>query len=247
MKPRLSLIAALLSGVGALVMALVFGSEPFVREVALERRSDGNFGVVASVLAAPSWGERGLGFGSDALVRFSFLVVFPVAVALLVLATVRRGNGFVAGWTAAVAAGAVAGFTRGLLLDDRFGYYGNGNTKLGPAFLVAGSGASFGLLLGWGIGILALLGGLLSSRSTTTTTPTEPAVTGERPAWAPVPQYGDGTTVMPSTPADPSAQPTERGPGSTEAPNPPSDPSSPPPTPPSGDARPGWDRPPPVP
>lgn len=243
MKPRLSPIAALLSGVGALLVALVFGSEPFVREVALDSRSDGNLGVLMQVLAVPSWGERGMAFGSDTLVRFSFVVVFPVAVALLVLATVRRGNGFVAGWTAAVAAGAVAGFIRGLLLDDRFGFYRNGDAELGPAFALAGSGASFGLLLGWGIGVLALLGGLLSRRGDPTPA-TEPALAGAPPGWAPAPHVDGPTATVPSTPPSPPAPPTPAGTGSTGGTDAPA-PASQPPAPASGDAGNGWDRPPP--
>lgn len=167
MRQRLSPITALACGFAALVVSLGFGSETFVREVLVERRGGGNATVLAQALAAPNYSRFIAAQGGDTFDRFAFLAVFTLGVAVLVLATARGATGFVAGWTATVAAGAIAGFVRGLTLADAYGGSGpyGGGTSLATAFQFAGSGAVYGLLIGWGVGLVAVLGVLISGRT----------------------------------------------------------------------------------
>ncbi len=220
MRQRLSPITAVVSALAALVVSLVFGSETYIREVVVERRGEGNLGVVAQYLGAPNYSRYVGGQGSGAFDRYGFLLVMTLAVGLLVLATVRGGNGFVAGWTATVAAGALAGLVRGLVLADRYSYGGGGRdgATLASGFQGLGNGAVYGFLIGAGVGVIAQLGALLSR---STFTPGVPAgAPGVPPGWAPagppppVPSAAAWSTDRPATPdaAPWSAAPPPAGP-----------------------------------
>lgn len=215
MRQRLSPITALLCGLAALVVSLAFGSERFIREVVLERRFDGEPAVWTQVLATPNWSRFAETPGAGAFYRYGFVLVFPLVVAALVLALTRGANGFVSGWTAAVAAGAVAGFVRGLAFDDRFGSFApGGGSRSATAFELAGQGAAYGLLTGWGIGVIAMLGGLLSHRSSGA--PSQGSG-GERrgplaPDWAPPPPPPGQDAFTPPSPEN------HRGDGPPDAP-----------------------------
>lgn len=239
MRQRLSPITALACGFAALVVSLGFGSEAFVREVLVERRGGGNATVLAQALTAPNYSRYVAAQGGDTFDRYAFLVVFTLGVAVLVLATARGATGFVAGWTATVAAGAVAGFVRGLTVADAYGGYGpyGGGSTLAAAFQFAGSGAVYGLLIGWGVGVVAVLGVLISGR----TGPRAPLVhpgPGDPDAYGRVAAPGAPPPPMPPPVPSPAAGGDDRwSPPGPDAPTvvTPGPDGTPPPPPPSSD------------
>lgn len=205
MHHRPSPLAALAAAIAAFVVSLAFGSETFLREVVFENRSSVNLGTILSTLTAPTYAR--LGYGAEqGIGRFTFVVAFPLVLGLLVLALARGGNAFVAGWVSAVAAGGVAGFLRGLSVDDR--YFGNGQGDLQGAFSLAGQGANYGFVIGWGVGLVALVAVLLTRRRSS----------GIEPVGAPLAAGSPGVGVPPAAWAPPGERPPPPPPAPAPAP-----------------------------
>ncbi len=224
MTHRPPVLAAAVTGVVGLAVCLVFGSDAYLRNVVFENRGPNGVDSILRTLSAPAYDQDV--FGSQGASRWAFTLGFPVVLALLVLATARGANAFVAGWTAAVAAGAAAGFLRGLLLSGQeASYLGRGAQGVDNGLQLAGTGAAFGLITGVGFGLVALLAVLLPggrrSRADDpppagASGPWPPAGAGDRDAaWAPAADGRDegrrgpaGSPVRPPPPP-PSARPAD--------------------------------------
>ena len=216
MTDRTPVLAAGVAGLTAFVLCLVLGSETFFREVLLEIDRSPSVDATVRVLSVPRWFDSfgGAGF------RFAFLLGFPVAVAVLCLAVVRRGNAFVAGWVVAVAGGALVGLLRGLITEDRLRGPVRGVLDLGYSF--AGDGAVFGLLSGWILGLACLLASTMAGprdASPTARTAPPPGQPGSTTGWSSPPAAGASDVVPPTTPS-----PT------TPSPDAPPPPAAPPPS-----------------
>lgn len=141
----------------ALVLVLVFGS-PWYADWARDNTNENTAGGwFLRLLAWPAWR-----FDSDASVQDvvaadlrAILVVVLTALFLFLLpgTQLARARGtlsqFFAGWAAFIFAGAFAALLTALIQS---------NPSLLGAFRAAGSGASYGLFVGWIIGIAALGG-----------------------------------------------------------------------------------------
>jgi hypothetical protein len=146
----------------ALILVLVFGSPWYVHWAA--RNTNGNTagGWWLQLLAWPRWS-----FNSNDSLRT--IIVDDLRAILLILLTalflfllpgsqLARARGtisqFFAGWAAYIFAGGLAALLAALFLT---------NPSLLNAFRVAGAGASYGLFVGWVVG-LATLGGRRGTR-----------------------------------------------------------------------------------
>ncbi|MEJ7844876.1 MAG: hypothetical protein WKF93_04470 [Acidimicrobiales bacterium] len=137
--------------VAAALLALVLGSEAFVDRAF--GAGSGNSRTFKAVLARPNWTDSQLvGFrlvrSMDSW-RFLFLVLWPLVTAGLAYG-LGGANRFLAGWTAAVGGGAVAGGIQFLELTRQ-------SRNVAFAIEGAGSGATFGLFVGWLLGIVVLV------------------------------------------------------------------------------------------
>jgi hypothetical protein len=137
--------------VAAALLALALGSEAFVDRAS--GAGSGNSRTFKAVLARPNWTDSQLvGFrlvrSMDSW-RFLFLVLWPLVTAGLAYG-LGGANRFLAGWTAAVGGGAVAGGIQLLELTRQ-------SRNVAFAIEGAGSGATFGLVVGWLLGIVVLV------------------------------------------------------------------------------------------
>jgi hypothetical protein len=134
----------------AFLLVLIFGSPWYADWV-----NSGNRGVLLETLAWPGWS-----FDSDASVRdligadlkAILLIVFTaIFITLMVGAQLAGARGGIAailtGWGAFIFAAALAAFLTTFLLA---------NSSLGQATLNAGGGASYGLIVGWIVGLATM-------------------------------------------------------------------------------------------
>ena len=147
----------------ALILVLVFGS-PWYRDWATDNHTDQTAGGwFLRLLAYPAWRFDSSDPLQDVLADDlrAILVVVLTAFFLYLLpgSQLARARGtisqFLAGWSAYIFAGALAGLITALVRS---------NPTLLGAFSAAGAGATYGLFVGWLIG-LATLGGWRGTRS----------------------------------------------------------------------------------
>ena len=149
--------------IAALVLVLVFGS-PWYRDWVYDNYTDQTAGGwFLRLLAYPAWRFDSSDSLQDVLADDlrAILVVVLTALFLYLLpgSQLARARGtlsqFFAGWGAYVFAGAFAGLITTLVRS---------NPSLLGAFAAAGQGATYGLFVGWIVG-LATLGGWRGTRS----------------------------------------------------------------------------------
>jgi hypothetical protein len=147
----------------ALILVLVFGS-PFYRDWVTDNTNENTAGGwFLRLLAWPAWrfdsGDTLQDIIADDLRAILVVVFTAVFLYLLVGTQLARARGtlsqFFAGWGAYVFAGAFAGLITALFRS---------NPTLLAAFGAAGQGATYGLFVGWIVG-LATLGGWRGTRS----------------------------------------------------------------------------------
>jgi hypothetical protein len=146
------------TGVGTLVafvLVLVFGSPIFVDWVNANTRPESAGGLFLRTLAWPSWS-----FNADIPVRdllaqdlkaILFIVFVALFLTVLAGAELSRARGtladFVSGWAAVIFAAALAGFLTAFF---------SVNSGLYQALLWALTGAGYGLIVGWIVGLAQL-------------------------------------------------------------------------------------------
>ena len=141
----------------ALILVLVFGS-PFYRDWVTDNTNENTAGGwFLRVLAWPAWrfdsGDSIQDIIADDLRAILVVVLTAVFLYLLVGTQLARARGtlsqFFAAWGAYVFAGAFAALITALFRS---------NPSLLGAFQAAGAGATYGLFVGWIVGIAALGG-----------------------------------------------------------------------------------------
>ena len=137
----------------ALILVLVFGSPWYADWAAKNTNANTAGGWWLQLLAWPHWT-----FNSNDLRAILLIVLTALFLYLLPGSQLARARGtisqFFAGWAAYIFAGGFAALLATLFLA---------NPSLLNAFRTAGSGASYGLFVGWIIG-LATLGGRRGTR-----------------------------------------------------------------------------------
>ena len=205
MSDRPSALAAVIGGLVALVVSIVFGTETYARELA--KIDQDRVRDLLGRLATPTWRFSPFGPRPGLVAGYLFVVLFPIVIVLLILIVARRGNGFVVGWMAAVVSGWVVGFGRGIALSittpDRFQFPGTDWVNAG--FNFAGAGASYGALIGWLVGLAVMFVAWLGRSTSAAGAPLMGGYQDGDPSRVPVPPAE--RTWTPPPPADPSPPP----------------------------------------
>lgn len=141
--------------VATLVLVLAFGNPAFVSWVHRNESDQTAVGLFLRTLAWPSWHLSPIN-GSGAALR-DLIAADLTAILLIVLVAVfvgaaaaRRGIGvFLTGWGCAIIAAGVAGFLAAFVGHE---------ASLHGSMLAAAAGATYGMFVGWVIGLAAVSG-----------------------------------------------------------------------------------------
>ncbi|MGA8112113.1 MAG: hypothetical protein WCA46_00470 [Actinocatenispora sp.] len=141
--------------IATLVLVLAFGNPAFVDWVHRNESDQTGLGLFLRTLAWPSWHLRPINGSGEALrdliAADLTAILLIVLVAVLVGAVISRGGFgvFLAGWGCFIIAAGVAGFLAAFIGHD---------ASIHGSMIAAAGGATYGMFVGWLIGLAAITG-----------------------------------------------------------------------------------------